>query len=102
MNNRKFIHAVILLSVFFSSTALLAQPTEGKDFYLGYSAPSYNSVVPVQSSGYFKTYAIINTFQDNTIYVSYFDRATGKEEAGEPYNMAKRSMLRLPLDNARM
>jgi hypothetical protein len=81
-----------------SSASLYAQgtPSEGKDYYLGFLYPSYNTVVPTQSAGYFRVYALISSFQDNTAYISYFN-ADGTEIAAQPYKLQARKTAQIPL-----
>src|SRR5688572_31144375 len=77
----------ILLTIMLlvSAASLYGQgtPSEGKDYYLGFIYPSYNTVIPAFSAGFFRIYAIVSSFQDNTAYVSYFND-NGVEEAAQP------------------
>ncbi|HEY6171636.1 MAG TPA: T9SS type A sorting domain-containing protein [Candidatus Kapabacteria bacterium] len=76
-------------------------PSEGKDYYLGFLYPSFNRVIPAFSAGFFRIYAIISTFQDNTAYVSYFDE-NGNEEAAQPYAIQARKAVQIPLSVAKL
>jgi hypothetical protein len=76
-------------------------PSEGKDYYLGFLYPSFNRVIPAFSAGFFRIYAIISSFQDNTAYVSYFDD-NGNEEAATPYKIQARKAVQVPLTVAKL
>lgn len=78
-------------------------PSEGKDYYLGFLYPSFNRVVPAFSAGFFRIYALISSFQDNTAYVSYFNE-DGTETAAQPYKIQARKAIQIPLSvpNMRM
>ena len=108
MNTKKYLAAsIFLISVFFSFTSIVSvfaqgTPSEGKDFYLGFIAPTYNSVVLTPSRGYFKAYAIISSFQDNTVSVSYFEPGHGAEETPVEYKILKHQSVQIPLDYAKM
>src|SRR5579872_5780833 len=59
---------------------------EGRDFYLGLITPSYNYV---GSDGY-KAYAVITTYYDNTVTISYFD-ANGNEGSAQVKQIPRRN-----------
>ncbi|MEP7234087.1 MAG: T9SS type A sorting domain-containing protein [Ignavibacteriota bacterium] len=66
---------------------------EGTDFYLGLITPSYNYI---GSNGY-QAFAIITTYYDNTIRISYFD-AAGNEVNGITKSIERRHSLQVELD----
>ncbi len=77
-------------------------PSEGKDFYLGFIYPPYNDVVYSQTAGYFRVYAYVSSFQNNTVSVSYFDPLTKKEGYPNNYPVAARQTTQIPLDRTQM
>ncbi len=66
---------------------------EGKDFYLGLITPSYNYV---GSNGY-AAFAVITTYYDNTVKISYFD-ASGKEANPLIKQVLRRHSIQVELD----
>jgi hypothetical protein len=102
----KRILALLLLVVSFACTmpnfaSAQGTPSEGKDYYLGFLYPSFNRVIPAFSAGFFRVYAIISSFQDNTAYVSYFNE-NGTEENAIPYKIQARKGVSVPLNVAKM
>ena len=97
---KKLIILVFTLFLAFSSQ-IKAQgvSTDGKDFYLGFLYPSYNRVIPAFSAGYFRIYALISSYQDNTVYVSYFND-DGTEQAAQPYKVQARKAIQVQLSPA--
>ncbi len=95
---------LLLLTLSFLPQSSKAQgtPSEGKGYYLGYIHPTYQNVVPGFSAGFFRVYALISSFQDNTVFISYFDPITGIEEAAQPYKMQKRISIQVKLDVSKM
>jgi hypothetical protein len=90
---------VLLLVMFFVRVASVygqGTPSEGKDYYLGLIYPSYNTVVPATAAGFFRVFALVSSFQDNTAYVSYF-QDNGVEEAAQPYKIQARKTVQIPL-----
>src|SRR6188768_4197564 len=98
----KKIFLVFALFLTFSSQ-LKAQglSTDGKDFYLGFLYPSFNRVIPAFSAGFFRVYAIISSYQDNTAYISYFND-DGTETAAQPYKIQARKAVQAPLSVSSM
>jgi hypothetical protein len=77
-------------------------PSEGKDFYLGYIHPTFNDVVPAWTAGYFRVYAYVSSFQDNTVSVSYFDPLTKREGYPNNYPVKARQTTQIALDRTQM
>ncbi len=95
---------LLLMTLAFSAPQFASAqgtPSEGKDYYLGFVNPSFNRVVPAFSAGFFRIYALISSFQDNTAYVSYFNE-DGTETAGTPIKLQKRKSVSVPLQSASM
>ncbi len=97
---------LLLMTLAFSAPQFASAqgtPSEGKDYYLGFLYPSFNRVVPAFSAGFFRIYALISSFQDNTAYVSYFNE-DGTETAAQPYKIQARKAIQIPLSvpNMRM
>lgn len=97
----KAIFAVFLL---FVCTSLRSQgiPSEGRDFYLGYLTPSYNSVVPEHTKKFFGIFAFVSAYQDTKVFVSYFDSVSGKESLPTEYFVKAGRTLEISLDTNRM
>jgi hypothetical protein len=77
-------------------------PSEGKDFYLGYIHPTFNDVVPAWTAGYFRVYAYVSSFQDNTVSVSYFDPQSKKEGFPNNYPVKARQTTQIALDRTQI
>ena len=58
----------------------------GREFYLGSLYPTYNYPIPSSISRQFIVYALISTFYDNVIYVTYYD-ANGTELTPTKYTV---------------
>jgi hypothetical protein len=91
-------YAVIGMKGSFTSILLPhgSQTNEGREFYLGMLYPSYNTIsLPLQ--GTLKCYALITSYNDNVVTVSYYDES-GKEIPGAPANIMAKHTLQVPLD----
>ncbi len=69
----------------------------GREFYLGLIYPTYNYIAPSSLFRQYIAYALITTYYDNVIYVSYYD-ASGTELTPKKYIMNSRSRLQVVLD----
>ncbi|MDP4221085.1 MAG: hypothetical protein Q8896_11680, partial [Bacteroidota bacterium] len=100
MKNLIYLIAVLIsgLCTNISEAQSLSVPADGKDFYLGFILPSYNSVADAQVSGYYGAYLLISSYEDNKASVSYFDKTTGIETPGTVYSMAERTGIQVPLN----
>ena len=69
-------------------------PTDGRDFYIAYVAPSIKcaAVKPFQA-----TFAILSSYYSCTVTMNYFD-ANGKEIAGHTYRLLAKNATYAPLD----
>src|SRR4051812_10133068 len=56
--------------------------SDGKDFYLGYVYPSFNTNTQTGVNGFFAAYALISSYTNNQVTISYFTQ-TGQEIQGE-------------------
>ncbi|MBS1902480.1 MAG: T9SS type A sorting domain-containing protein [Bacteroidetes bacterium] len=78
---------------------------DGRDFYIGLLYPSFNAqsinFFGRNVQGFFGVYALISSYDDNTITVGYFDD-NGNEINKQTYNVAKRRAVQVPLDIAHM
>jgi len=95
---------LLVLSLAFvmpSNSSAQGTPSEGKDYYIGFLYPSFNRVIPAFSAGFFRVYAIISSFQENTAYISYFN-ADGTEGSAQPYKIQARKAVQVPLSTASM
>jgi hypothetical protein len=98
---KKLILVFALFLTFSSQTKAQGLSTDGKDFYLGFLYPSFNRVIPAFSAGFFRVYAIISSYQDNTAYVSYFSE-NGTEENAIPYKIQARKAVQVPLNVSKL
>jgi hypothetical protein len=91
----------LTLSLLFS--AVFAQGSgfrsEGREFYLGYLHPSYSDVAPDEVKPFYKVYALISSFEDNEVSLSYFDALTKKEEYPTIYKLKGRQTTQILLDH---
>ncbi len=69
---------------------------EGREFYLGFLYPSYNKVSVATKDGT-EVSALVTTFYDNVITVSYFDES-GNEKPGAPIILPARTTSEIKLD----
>ncbi|MDP4231511.1 MAG: hypothetical protein Q8916_14020, partial [Bacteroidota bacterium] len=76
--------------------------SDGRDFYLGYIQPSYATVANPYVLAYFGSYALVSSYTDNSITVSYFDDATGYEFPAASYVIAARTSVEVPLSTVQM
>ncbi len=85
------------------NVSLHAQITsEGRDFYLGFLNPSYNTIVAPLSAGFFRVYAYVSSYQNNVVTFSYFNQQTGKEEVSGSYQIQAGRTVQILLDFPRM
>ena len=90
---------VVIVAVMSGSSygQTLSLPGDGKDFYLGFILPSYNTVANANTGGFFGAYALISTYNDNHVTVSYFDKITGVETPGARYFIPARTGIPVQL-----
>lgn len=69
----------------------------GREFYLGLLYPTYNYIAPSSLFRQYIVYALITTFYDNEINVSYYD-ASGNELTPKKSILPARHMLQVQLD----
>src|SRR5688572_2527959 len=98
---KKIFLVFALFLAFSSSIKAQGFSTDGKDFYLGFLYPSFNRVIPAFSAGFFRIYAVISSYQENTAYVSYFNQ-DGTEETAQPYKIQARKSVQVPLSVAKL
>jgi hypothetical protein len=72
-------------------------PSDGKDFWVGYLTPSYNSVIPPATLGFYGAYLLISSYSDNNVTVSFFDRISGSEVVAGTYFVSARTAIQVPL-----
>ncbi|HYM19576.1 MAG TPA: T9SS type A sorting domain-containing protein [Candidatus Kapabacteria bacterium] len=111
---RRIASSLVLVAVlcFFATTSCIAQPvngglnSDGRDFYLGLLYPSYNRTNAYSPYGnvlgFYGVYALISSYSDNVVTVSYFDLATGTEGNKQNYNVLARRAIQVPLNVAQM
>lgn len=91
---------LVLIIILFSSS-LLAQDrgfrSEGREFYLGYLHPRVGSFY----ENYFKVYAIVSSYEENEITVSYFSGG-GVEQDFRKYLITGGGIAQIQLDRLRM
>src|SRR5690349_7763727 len=87
------------------SFAQQALPADGKDFYLGYAYPTYNSNPPQAGrnvNGFFHVYALVSAYNDTKVKIAYFDNITGKEIITGVKSVPKRTAVQIELDRTMM
>jgi len=94
---------LIAVMYFLSPNFAKAQATsgvssDGKDFYVGYVLPSYNRVANKSVKTFFGAYALVSSYTDNTVHVSYFDSLTGIETVPQSYKVTARTAIQILLD----
>ena len=91
---------LLMLVVLLIQGSALAQGlfSEGRDFYLGYIPPSHPSVLSGPALAEVKVYALVSSYTDNEIIVSYFDPGTGKEGAPVKYSVKAFRTVEVLLD----
>jgi hypothetical protein len=72
--------------------------SEGREFYLGHIHPSHTDVLTGPAAGQVRAYAIVSSYTDNEVYVSYFDPTTGKEGDAKRYSVAALRSIEVLLD----
>ncbi len=76
--------------------------SDGKDFYVGYLYPSYNSSCSrTDILGFFGVYVLISSYYDNVVTVSYFDDK-GNETNKQSYKVFARRTVQVPINRALM
>src|SRR5258708_6216702 len=65
----------------------ISQTSDGKDFYIGFIHPSYNKVANPNVGGFFSASALITSYTNTTVKVSYFDLVTGAELVDKIYKI---------------
>ena len=70
---------------------------EGREFYLAMLFPNYNTGI----SPFFFTYAMINTYYENEVRISYYDEL-GNELPQKIYRVPAKGSLKVPLDRDAM
>ncbi len=92
----------LALSLLFSTSFAQGISSEGKEFYLAYIYPPYNDVVHHLTAGYYRVFAYISSFEDNTVSVSYFDQTSSLEQAPTQYSVKARQTTQVPLNRTKM
>jgi hypothetical protein len=81
--------------------------SDGKDFYIGWLYPSFNSqdvsvLGDENPQPFFTAYVVVSSLVDNQFNISYFDEATGSVSSIQSYQVAKRRSIIVPIDRTRM
>ncbi|MDP4231509.1 MAG: T9SS type A sorting domain-containing protein [Bacteroidota bacterium] len=76
--------------------------SDGRDFYIGMTLPSYNKVANNRLHPFFGAFILVSSYTGNNIRVSYFDKKTGVETAGQSFHIPERTGISIPLDSAAM
>src|SRR5258708_29091739 len=94
--------AVALIMLLSAQTAVKSQtyslPGDGKDFFIGFVNPSYNTVANSSVLAFFGAYALVSSYTDNHVTISYFDKQTGVEVMEARYSIPERTGIKLPLN----
>ncbi|MBS1902497.1 MAG: IgGFc-binding protein [Bacteroidetes bacterium] len=76
--------------------------SDGRDFYVGFLSPSVlNQHIDTNFTRYFGAYALVSSYADNEVSVSYFDNS-GNETAAKTYTVGKLRAVQIPLDTRQM
>ena len=112
MKHSFFSFRLFLIWLILLCAALFAQPahsqtasgvsSDGKDFYIGFVNPSYNTVANPVVRAFFGVFALVSSYTNNTIRVTYFDSATGVETKPQIYKIPARTGIQVALDTNRM
>lgn len=70
---------------------------EGREFYLAMLYPNYNT----SKNPFFGVYAMINSYYQNEVSISYYDEL-GRELPAKTYRLGAKSSIKVPLDTAAM
>ncbi|HYM20174.1 MAG TPA: IgGFc-binding protein, partial [Candidatus Kapabacteria bacterium] len=99
---KKIVLSVLLLLSYFGIASAQGISSDGRDFYLGFLYPSFNSTNAYSPYGnvlgFFGVYALISSYTDNQVTVSYFNLNTGAEEEIQSYNIMARRTVQVVLD----
>ncbi|HXC07068.1 MAG TPA: IgGFc-binding protein, partial [Bacteroidia bacterium] len=99
---------IFIISCFVTTVHAQQQglPVDGRDFYLGFVNPTFNTNPPQLADGdfrpFFGMYALISSYTDNTAMVSYFDPVSGVETAPTPYKIFAQQGLAVLLSKQQM
>ena len=108
LSRKAFFGCICIASVFFFVCSADAQTTsgvssDGRDFYLGYIQPNYNTkIISSYTLPLFRSFALISSYVDSRITVSYFDDASGTEMLVRAYFIPARTGFQVPLDVTKM
>jgi hypothetical protein len=91
-------------------TAQQGLPVDGKDFYIGYVYPSFNknsSSNGRDTKGFFAVYALISSYDQNQVTVSYFDPVNGNPSDGyetqkSTFSIFAKQAIQVPLSSSMM
>lgn len=72
----------------------------GREFFLGMIWPTYMNIANSSLVSKYATYALITTYYENTVYVSYYDQSG--ELTPKKYTMLPHTLLQVPLEYAKM
>lgn len=76
--------------------------SEGREFYLGHIHGTHTDVASAFAWSQQRVYAIVSSYEDNEIYVSYFNPQTGVETQPNKYNIATHGSAQFLLDDILM
>ncbi len=88
-------YSIGMQGIIFADTISHGLTNEGREFLLG------TPVTPPSTLKYSYVYAMINSFYENEVQISYFD-SNGHETAPLVYNVAARGFLQIALDAVKM
>ncbi len=74
-------------------------PSDGRDFYLGYIPPTITCGPPWI---FIHVYALVTSYYDNSIEVSYFDPKDGHEVPGVSRPLKKQNSVQIELQTGQM
>src|SRR5438105_4409193 len=75
--------------------------SDGRDFYIGFVAPSYNIPANPRTLAFFGAYFLLSSYSDAHVRVSYFN-PSGKEISSSAYSISARSGKQVLVDSSFM
>jgi hypothetical protein len=76
--------------------------SDGRDFYVGFVNPSYNTVASPPVKAFFGAFVLVSSYTGSQVTVSYFDRKTGVEFTEGNFAIPGRTGIQIPLDLTHM
>jgi hypothetical protein len=96
----------ILLTVIIAACSALSYgqglTSEGREFYLGHIHGSHIDAVSAYSSAQMRVYAIVSSYTDNEVYISYFNPQSGVETQPNKFTIMAHRSVQVQIDDINM